>query len=42
VRANAQADTQLRKNPLRDFKARGALAGPEIREELAEVLPRPA
>ena len=36
------ADTQLRKNPVHDFKARGALAGQEILEELAEVLARPA
>jgi broad specificity phosphatase PhoE len=31
------ADTQQRKSPLHDFKARGALAGQEILEELAEV-----
>jgi hypothetical protein len=31
------ADTRERKSPLQDFKARGALAGQEILEELAEV-----
>ena len=31
------ADTAQRKNPLHDFKPRGALAGQEILEELAEV-----
>jgi hypothetical protein len=33
----AVADTRERKNPLHDFKAKGALAGQEILEELAEV-----
>ena len=31
------AETRERKNPLHDFKAKGALAGQEILEELAEV-----
>jgi hypothetical protein len=31
------ADTRERKNPLHDFKAKGALAGQEILEELADV-----
>ena len=31
------ADTGQRKNPLHDFKPKGALAGQEILEELAEV-----
>jgi hypothetical protein len=31
------ADARERKSPLQDFKARGALAGQEILEELAEV-----
>jgi broad specificity phosphatase PhoE len=31
------ADTRQRTNPLHDFKAKGALAGQEILEELAEV-----
>jgi hypothetical protein len=31
------ADARERKSPLHDFKARGALAGQEILEELAEV-----
>ena len=31
------ADTSQRKNPLHDFKPKGALAGQEILEELAEV-----
>jgi broad specificity phosphatase PhoE len=31
------AESKARKNPLTDFKAKGALAGQEILEELAEV-----
>jgi hypothetical protein len=31
------ADTRQRTNPLQDFKAKGALAGQEILEELADV-----
>jgi broad specificity phosphatase PhoE len=31
------ADARQRKNPLHDFRAKGALAGQEILEELAEV-----
>jgi hypothetical protein len=31
------ADARQRRNPLHDFKAKGALAGQEILEELAEV-----
>ena len=31
------AETRQRKNPLHDFKPKGALAGQEILEELAEV-----
>ena len=33
----AVADSRERRNPLRDFKPKGALAGQEILEELAEV-----
>ena len=37
VAAEVAAETKARKNPLSDFKARGALAGQEILEELAAV-----
>ena len=37
VAQDVVADAQLRKSPLKDFKARGALAGQEVLEELAEV-----
>jgi broad specificity phosphatase PhoE len=37
VAQEAVADARERKNPLQDFKARGALAGQEIVEELTEV-----
>ena len=37
VARDVVADAQLRKSPLRDFKARGALAVQEILEELGEV-----
>ena len=37
VAADVAAETKARKNPLSDFKARGALAGQEILEELAAV-----
>jgi len=35
--AEVAAETKARKNPLSDFKARGALAGQEVLEELAAV-----
>ena len=37
VARDVVADAQLRKSPLRDFKARGALAVQEILEELGDV-----
>jgi hypothetical protein len=37
VAAEVAADTKARKNPLSDFKAKGALAGQEILEELTAV-----
>src|SRR4051794_8721345 len=37
VAAEAEADARARKNPLHDFKPRGALAGQEIVEELSAV-----
>jgi hypothetical protein len=37
IAQDAVADTRQRQNPLHDFKAKGALAGQEILEELAEV-----
>jgi broad specificity phosphatase PhoE len=37
VARDVVADTRLRKSPLHDFKAKGALAGQEILQELAEV-----
>jgi hypothetical protein len=37
VAQDVVAETRERKNPLHDFKAKGALAGQEILEELAEV-----
>jgi hypothetical protein len=37
VASDVVSDAQLRKSPLRDFKPKGALAGQEILEELAEV-----
>ena len=37
VAAEVAAEAKERKNPLRDFKAKGALAGQEILEELAAV-----
>jgi hypothetical protein len=37
VAAEAEADARARKNPLHDFKPRGALAGQEIIEEISAV-----
>jgi hypothetical protein len=37
VAHEAVADARQRENPLKDFKAKGALAGQEILEELTEV-----
>jgi hypothetical protein len=37
VAAEVTAETKARKNPLSDFKAKGALAGQEILEELTAV-----
>jgi broad specificity phosphatase PhoE len=37
VAQEAVADARQRENPLKDFKAKGALAGQEIVEELTEV-----
>jgi hypothetical protein len=37
VAAEVTAETKARKNPLSDFKAKGALAGQEILEELSAV-----
>lgn len=37
IATEAAADTKARKNPLNDFKPKGALAGQEILEELAAV-----
>jgi len=37
IAAEASADAKARKNPLSDFKPKGALAGQEILEELAAV-----
>jgi hypothetical protein len=37
IAADASADGKARKNPLHDFKPRGALAGQEILEELTAV-----
>jgi hypothetical protein len=37
VAAEVAAETKARKNPLSDFKAKGALAGQEILEELTAV-----
>ena len=37
VAQGIEADTRERKSPIKDFKPKGALAGQEILEELAEV-----